>query len=573
MQKCDVCGVESAPGQTFVRESITFSRAKVFCPVCHATLNGKFLGAFLLLYVAAGLIGFAILLFSPSSEGGSFMVKCFLLQFFIIVATVPHELAHAFVAKWFKFNVIKVIVGFGSPVLRCRLFGFPFEFRRVPMGGITLFVPNHEPWHRLKYFLVVMAGPTINLVFFFAGYFFCRPGELSLGVHQPLRIPGLFALANILVVIENLIPYQVSTLGQGTASDGLAMLQMVFGTGSGEVGSKRQLTMKILGSCLRIVAMLFLSLCSVACFGICYFVLTDPGKLTWRSAAFLVCLMGGLGGILLFFVYRIWKVKGGFPKLRGGGLPGLGNSSPYAPIQRDYQADMMKCASGGIEEKCFTELMNMAARNELNELKTRITELLIIAPDQLRIQTLLVWVLGALQQHREAIAVLDKLLQRMDVSKSTLTGFRLGRMRCLISQGKYDDVRADCESFITEDVSLLEKVYVLDCLACLPHMSGIIDYLPEADRWSMMASELAPNLVTLQGTRGAVLADQGRYSEARPILEKVYKASGADNDKGIACLFLALCAKAEGDAKAATGWARKAARIYPENWVLQRIEK
>jgi hypothetical protein len=79
----------------------------------------------------------------------------------------------------------------------------------------------------------------------------------------------------------------------------------------------------------------------------------------------------------------------------------------------------------------------------------------------------------------------------------------------------------------------------LDELVCLVLGSGRTDWLADADRWSYEALEAVPNSVTLLGTRGSVLAELGRNSEARKLLREVWERTESDIDRVYCCLYLA----------------------------------
>ena len=128
------------------------------------------------------------------------------------------------------------------------------------------------------------------------------------------------------------------------------------------------------------------------------------------------------------------------------------------------------------------------------------------------------------------------------------------------------------KSFLDHQPSLPEKLYLLDRLSCLPSMSGLQRILPDADKWSELALQLQPENLSLKGTRGAILIEQGNYNEGEVLLKEVLEKSESDIDKGVASLFLALCEKHRNDVKAAIRLARRAKRIYPVPWLLRRID-
>ena len=128
------------------------------------------------------------------------------------------------------------------------------------------------------------------------------------------------------------------------------------------------------------------------------------------------------------------------------------------------------------------------------------------------------------------------------------------------------------QSFLNLQPALSEKLYLLDCLSCLATMSGLRRLLPDADKWSELALQLQPDNLSLKGTRGAILIEQGKYDEGERLLKEVLEKSETDIDKGVASLFLALCAKHRNDVKIAIRLAKRAKLIYPVPWLLKRID-
>lgn len=63
-----------------------------------------------------------------------------------------------------------------------------------------------------------------------------------------------------------------------------------------------------------------------------------------------------------------------------------------------------------------------------------------------------------------------------------------------------------------------DKLYIIDILASIVINYGEMKYLDKADKWSFQAMGLASDIKTIQGTRGAILIELGRYSEGKEML-------------------------------------------------------
>ncbi len=133
--------------------------------------------------------------------------------------------------------------------------------------------------------------------------------------------------------------------------------------------------------------------------------------------------------------------------------------------------------------------------------------------------------------------------------------------------------RRDCLALLESDAPRRFKIEQLDRLACLPLMQGLRAYAPEALDWADRALALDPSSATLQGTRGSLLMELGRWEEGAEILHRVRAASASPIDQGISALYLALAAREQGRQEEARALAADAFRLYPgQAWMQLRWE-
>jgi len=78
-----------------------------------------------------------------------------------------------------------------------------------------------------------------------------------------------------------------------------------------------------------------------------------------------------------------------------------------------------------------------------------------------------------------------------------------------------------------ENASDIERTYILDMLASIVIIHGQKQYLTQADGWSQEAMKLAGFSKTIQGTRGAILVELGKYEEGKQML---FPLTAPDND-------------------------------------------
>ena len=209
---------------------------------------------------------------------------------------------------------------------------------------------------------------------------------------------------------------------------------------------------------------------------------------------------------------------------------------------------------------------------KLNEAGRLFDEALRKAPRNL---TLLIYkadVLALANRWQDVETILGSLLFQTDLSSGTRAVLLACQIKAFLRQENQERARSMVESFLNHQPSLLEKLYLLDQLSCVPFMDGLRGCLPDAETWSEQALRLQPESLTLKGTRGAILVEQGKNSEGEVLLKEVYDKSEADVDKGVASLFLALCAKRRGDLECANRLAKRARLIHLVPWLLKRLE-
>lgn len=241
--KCDRCGAETTLDATFFKGRKSFSRSILtYCPTCWLKRGHSVAKWFFLIYLGFGAVGLVFILAFPEVETGWVFLNLFFFEIFLLLTILPHELGHAWMARWLGMRVFKIYVGSGKTLFTVKLFGFDVEFRAVPMGGVVVAAHRTGEWLRAKQFIFVLAGPVANLLLAAAIWAFLSPEQLwsARPLEQGLQ-PGLaFFYANLAVLIENLWPHNVVTAFGVLPSDGKQLFQTFSLT-----GEKRQLCVAI----------------------------------------------------------------------------------------------------------------------------------------------------------------------------------------------------------------------------------------------------------------------------------------------------------------------------------------
>jgi hypothetical protein len=129
----------------------------------------------------------------------------------------------------------------------------------------------------------------------------------------------------------------------------------------------------------------------------------------------------------------------------------------------------------------------------------------------------------------------------------------------------------------SQNVSSAERVYFLDILASLVIIRGQKQYLTQADAWSQEAMKLAGYSKTVQGTRGAILIELGRYEEGLRMLFQLTEPDNDPLDIAISSCYLAKAEHRLGNGEQAWSWfelAEKTGKQIPDlSEMFARVEQ
>lgn len=225
--KCELCGLESELDAAFIKPRKAIgSPQKVMCPSCWVRWNNSRRLKGLVVLAILGACGFVLHWVAPDDLIGQFLVNFFLFFVFLVLTILPHELGHALVGRALGWNVQQIVVGLGKSLFKVRLAGMLFDFRSLPVAAVTWIAPNDTGWLRPKWFLIVLAGPLVNLLMALVvivsfGGSLC-PLDLDF-MPTPAR---LFVWANGWVLFINLWPWQPKA-SFGVLTDGGQLLQLL----------------------------------------------------------------------------------------------------------------------------------------------------------------------------------------------------------------------------------------------------------------------------------------------------------------------------------------------------------
>lgn len=165
--------------------------------------------------------------FNPGGFAGGFLVNLALIQIFLILSIVPHELGHALSARALGWRVYQITIGAGKQLWKARWGNTLIDLRLIPLSGATFMVPNDMSLFRLKLFLSVLAGPSVNALMAVAVILAFEGSAFPLDLEPLSNTARLFVFSNGLVLLFNLWPRQASTGMGSLGTDGKLLIQLL----------------------------------------------------------------------------------------------------------------------------------------------------------------------------------------------------------------------------------------------------------------------------------------------------------------------------------------------------------
>lgn len=574
--KCDVCGIQATEGQFFALESLPFRGGRCYCPNCHARLHRRFFQSGLVLDVVLGLAGLALVLHNPASRLGHCVLNLFLVQLFLIVATIPHELAHALIGRGCGLRVEKTVLGFGPPLFAGRLLGFDLEVKQIPCGGFTraLGLTGHEQLWR--FFLFHLAGPLVSLVLGSLAWTLSggsQAGALDLTV--AVSPWWLFSIANSTLAVHHIFPTARSTPFGRMPSDGLALLQIVFQRRAPSVLQEQETGPVQDVNLARKVAKRF----SVATFAAGAIASLTCAAFVARSAlgstasAALWVAAGLFATLAATFAWgAMWFYRKPWTPQRSHALASL---TRHHEVTTAFRAEINARSLWPPDlnyDNAFARVEQAQQSGNFADTATFLGQAIQWAPDNVALLGWRAMMLDAQGRHDMAAAQFASLLESGDLGLSIRATFLAEHIKALLRAGQRQPAWLLCGEYLDEPGLVPEKLFLLDTIAALPFQEELPHLLPDADHWSSQALSMQPENLSLKATRGAVLAEQGRFDEAAPLLAEVHHRSEIEADKGVAACYLALRARQSGDRRIAARLARQARLLHPARWLLKRLD-
>ena len=162
---------------------------------------------------------FTAILALPSDSIPLLVVLGFIAS--LAVGTFIHEAAHLALGVAFRRPTRKIRIGGGKTLFTFRPRGLRIQVCENPLGGGAVYFSGLDDASTDVKIITSAAGPGSNLL---AAIY--AVGMMHFGVDWL----GPFAVANLLLGVQNVIPTRISLDGRETANDGLSILRYILGT-------------------------------------------------------------------------------------------------------------------------------------------------------------------------------------------------------------------------------------------------------------------------------------------------------------------------------------------------------
>jgi tetratricopeptide (TPR) repeat protein len=473
---------------------------------------------------------------------------------------VPHELGHAIVARCFRFENIRIFIGFGRPLFSFHFAGFVWIINRVPVGGLT-YATMPLSVSRWKWILYAAGGLVTNAIILVVAWFLLEPGALNDATRTPLE--ALF-WANLLVIAANLAPYTFTTPWGSLDTDGKLLLDAVFRWKKPPPTDDELPTWQIwTARLLKTVILLILSVATLTCAAIAYVGAFAQGlDISWMPRLVIALLMAVCAVAAGSSTWRIFKQP----------VATIRRRPAYHPAAA-WLLDLHKHFPTKVSPGALQKAVDLLLQGKSSDARPVLEGLLATNPDD--VQTLINYAsaCSSLNEHSKAEEIWSRIITLVGAACEPIYAAALSqKLAEILRQGDVPRFIANCQDLLNSPIADARKVTHLDELACIPLYENRAEQLQAAEFCVRAALERAPHRLTLKGTLGGVLVERGLFTEAEPLLNECYQ-SDAHHDQGISAYYLAVLAETSGNFERAASLARAAIIFHPQPWLVAKALK
>jgi tetratricopeptide (TPR) repeat protein len=288
---------------------------------------------------------------------------------------------------------------------------------------------------------------------------------------------------------------------------------------------------------------------------------TDMGGATNRVLWFAVVVFGLISLCLAWLSWRAWSHQSYVPAA----------PHTYDAVTATYTADLHEVSSRKELFMVRNDLARLMANADFEGALLRINEAERESTLNLWLLNLKATLLGQQKRFKEMCGVYDEMLALDGLRAETRTVVAIGALQSLVRDGQIDRFRTELQTIVQNRSSVLEKLFVLDCMASFVIYEPVPTLVTEALLWCEQALTLQPGNLTVRATRACLLFEAGNLEASEAQLKEIYALSESPLDKALTSLYLALVCKRRERLQEARGLARRALRHGKLPVVLSRL--
>ncbi len=227
---CSNCGASSALEEGFI-ESDESCNEETICITCYNYENDSDALQNYKVEIPGLIVVGLILVYTGSKEAsnlGWFLINVSLFLIVSFFTTIIHELGHAFTARLTGQDVIAISFGRGKNIFSKKVFDTYLDFKKIPLGGLTFYLPKASVWFRTKTIIITAAGPIANLLVAWLLWEQMKRFDFVYSVINEVAFIPIFFLSNLVTGCVNLIPFRFSSSVGEIWTDGGKILTTPF---------------------------------------------------------------------------------------------------------------------------------------------------------------------------------------------------------------------------------------------------------------------------------------------------------------------------------------------------------
>jgi hypothetical protein len=157
------------------------------------------------------------------------LLALYVIEHFLVLI---HEFGHAAIAAILRFKIFSIQIGYGKRLANLKLLNVPISFHTIPFIGLTRALPKSKSWIRLRLWLYSSGGLMTHFFFLSISILIfpeiLDPRTTIYKLTHEFAPMETFVVANLLLVLTNIIPRKLKSPTGTYNTDGYSLLTLPF---------------------------------------------------------------------------------------------------------------------------------------------------------------------------------------------------------------------------------------------------------------------------------------------------------------------------------------------------------